>query len=304
MSCMLSLAIFLACSFQLSSTVCTDLPIRLPGKVVVPSSDSSQPTCPSDSERQSILDELNTDLDGIIDAQLEIFQRLSFPVECPGDGWVKVFDLNLETNSEDPCPNSWIKTTVNGILHCRLPQGGSECQNETVSTNSLSYSRVCGRLKGFQYGRTSAFFPYSSIAGSGVGINGVYLDGVSITRGTPREHIWSFASGYSSIEGLVGFQCPCISESLVGVTPPPDFVGNNYFCDSGTDTEPASGQFYGSNPLWDGQGCQAGNQCCSRGPYFFAELPEASCDPLEVRLCVYNTATINVGLSIMELYVK
>lgn len=293
MSRMLFLAAVLSC-LQLSSGVCTDLPIRLPGKVVLP---SSAATCPSDAERQSIIDELDTDLDQIIQSQLQLFKSLTFPVECPGQGWVKVADFNLETNSTEPCPGTWEKRNISGISNCRLPQTTVQCQSATFPTNSLSYSQVCGRIKGYQYGRTSAFFP--SI--SETSIDEAYLDGVFIARGNPRQHVWSFAAGYSSSEGVSGFRCPC---AVAGATNPPDFVGSNSYCDSGTDDIPISGVFYDHNPLWDAEGCVGENQCCLRGPYFFADLAENTCDPLEVRLCLYDPLMVNIGVSIVELYVK
>lgn len=295
MAYILSLAVVLAC-LQLSSATCTDLPIRLPGRVVPPSSDdSNKPTCPSDQERQTVLDQLDADLDQIVQAQLQVFQSLSSPVECPGDGWIRISDFNLENNIEDPCPGGWNRYNTNGIHHCGRPSG-EQCQSANFSTNSVRYSQVCGRLKGYQYGQTSAFFQSTNTPD----IDSSYLDGISITRGTPREHVWSFAAGYSAGAGSGAlFRCPCVD----GSTAPPDFVGNSYFCDSGTDIIPRPGEFYGSNPLWDAQACLAGNQCCSRGPYFFAELTQATCDPLEVRLCLYDSI-INVGISIIELYVK
>lgn len=292
MSRLLFLAAVFAC-LHLSSAVCTDLPIRLPGKVALPAA-----TCSSDAERQSIIDELDNDLDQIIQSQLQLFQSLSFPVECPGQGWVKVADFNLETNPTEPCPGAWEKHTDNGIPHCRHPLTTAQCQSANYSTNSLSYSQVCGRIKGYQYGRTSAFFPTTGDSS----IDSAYLDGVLIAHGHPREHVWSFAAGFSSSEGFAGFRCPCAVE---GATNPPDFVGNNSYCESGTDEIPALNLFYDRNPLWDAEGCTGGNQCCSRGPHFFADLPENTCDPLEVRLCLYDTAgAVNIGVSIIELYVK
>lgn len=295
MACLFCLAIVLAC-LQLSSATCTDLPIRLAGRVVPP---SSEPTCSSDAERQAILDQLDADIDQIIQAQLPVFESLSFPVECPGDGWVRISDFNLETDSEDPCPGGWIRHDIRGISHCRLPSG-PQCHSANFSTNSLRYNQVCGRIKGYQDGLTAAFFHSTGVSSD---IDSPYLDGIAITRGTPREHVWSFASGYSSSEDAPSFRCPCVAESLAGAIPPPTFVGNNSFCDSGTDGTPRSGEFYDANPLWDGQGCLAGNGCCSRGPYFFADLSQATCDPLEVRLCLYDPS-INIGVSIIELYVK
>lgn len=294
MSLLLSLALALAC-FRLTSSTCTTLPIPFPARVVTSSSES----CPSEEEKEGILTQLNNDLDGIIDDQLAVFQSLSFPVACPGQGWIKVEDFNLEANNEIECPGGWEKAVSDGISHCRLPRDDIPCQSSIYSTN-FSYSQVCGRVKSYQIGRTTAFYPYTLSQN----FNSSYLDGVSITRGTPKEHIWSFASGFFSISNTE-FLCPCINNNLDVI---PSFVGDNYFCDSGTNEEAAFREFYGDNPLWDGAGCEAGNGCCARGPYFFANLTKASCDPLEARICLSvkgnDRERVNIGVTIIELYVK
>lgn len=272
---------------------------------------SSSESCPSDEEKEDILTQLNNDLDGIIDDQLAVFQALSFPVACPGEGWIKVADFNLEENSEAECPGGWVKDVSDNISHCRLPiielveppTPYEPCLSYNHSTNSVSYTQVCGRVKSYQIGRTTAFFP-SSLHPT---LNDEYLDGVSITRGTPREHVWSFASGYfsSSSPMNTGYLCPCINGSSLAV---PSIVGDNYFCDSGTAGEVNFRVFYGDNPLWDGAGCEDGNECCARGPYFLADLEKASCDDLETRICLSvsgkDRGRVNIGVSIIELYVK
>lgn len=300
MSSILSLAVVLA-HLQLSSAACTDLPIRLAGRVVPPS-DSGEPTCPSDAERQPIKEDLNADLDQLIESKLHIFQNLAVPVECSGGGWVKVVDFNLETNGSESCPDTWQRHDDEGVAHCRIPTTSSStptCQSANFSTNSLSYSRVCGKIKGYQRGRTAAF---SSMGDSS--IDSAFLDGVLIARGSPRQHVWSFASGYSSSAGTGDFNCICSIHGDQSVSRPPEFVGDNNFCESGTDQEPTVNTFYNLNPLWDAEGCPEGSQCCSKGPYFSANLPEATCDPLEVRICVQNPSLVNIGVSIIELYVK
>ena len=303
MSCILFLAVVLAC-LQLSSAVCTELPVRLAGRVVPPS-DSEEPTCPSDAERQSIREDLDADLDQLIESNLHIFQNLAVPVQCPGVGWVKVVDFNLETNSEKPCPGAWEKNIDEGVPHCRIPntQSNEICASANFSTNSLSYSQVCGRLKGYQIGQPSAFLPSSE----NPFIDDPYLDGAFIARGSPRQHVWSFGAGFSSTQGFGTHRCFCSVHSgpFINKRFPREFVGNNSFCESGTDGEPDIGSFYSLNPLWDAEGCPDGSQCCSRGgPYFSTTLPGATCDPLEVRMCVYDTNLVNIGLSVIELYVK
>ena len=53
------------------------------------------------------------------------------------------------------------------------------------------------------------------------------LEGVSITHGNPRQHIWSLAAGHGGIK----YRCPCDSPTRTFAALPPSFVGDNYFCD-------------------------------------------------------------------------
>ena len=60
-------------------------------------------------------------------------------------------------------------------------------------------------------------------------IDSYYVYGVSITHGTPHNHIWTYASGVS--EGLYMYQggnCPCSNLSHPASEFPPMFVGDNY----------------------------------------------------------------------------
>ena len=55
-----------------------------------------------------------------------------------------------------------------------------------------SYSRVCSRIEGLATISYDAFF-FRPIGGGP--IDEAYLDGISVTHGSPRQHIWSFAAG-------------------------------------------------------------------------------------------------------------
>lgn len=306
MSVLLSVAVALA-YLHLSSAECTNFPIRLPATVLMPnSSDSDQPTCLTDTERQSALNKLNEEMDTILEAQLSVLQGLSFPIECPGNGWIKIADFNLEDNAEAGCLGNWVEQDSNGILYCTITQGAS-CQSVNFPTNSVRYSKMCGRVKAYQLGTTTGFFPFQ-FTSNNVGIDDIYLDGVSITHGmSPRQHIWSYASGASS--ALVptveaAWLCPCVSNEVADSVTIPPFVNGSYYCDSGTDA-PANKKFYYDNPLWDGQGCAEGSKCCAKGPYFNADFEKPTCDEVEVRICTADSASaVNVGVSIIELYVK
>ena len=85
----------------------------------------------------------------------------------------------------------------------------------------------------------------------------------------------------------------------------PDFVGNDYFCETGTDS--SSGVFYSNDPLWDGQDCNSPSTCCqfNSPPFFCKIVSEAATDDLEVRLMSNELHTNeDVPIDIIEIYVQ
>ena len=125
-----------------------------------------------------------------------------------------------------------------------------------------------------------------------------YIDGVSITHGSPTQHIWSFLAAYS--EGDTDcLGCPCYTR-FTGTHVP--FIGD-VFCDSGTETW----QGYDADPLWDGQGCGQRSECCTfnNPPWFSTKLDQHTSDDIELRLCAdEDTDNEDIPIEIIELYVQ
>ena len=70
----------------------------------------------------------------------------------------------------------------------RSVDGG--CSSVTFPVNT-TYSQVCGIARGYQYGVMDAFQVVT-----GETIDQTYVDGLSITRGSPRQHLWTLAVGW------------------------------------------------------------------------------------------------------------
>ncbi len=199
-------------------------------------------------------------------------------------GWMKVADIDM-TNSTHQCPVGFklITRTTPPYRTCGRPDHLSGCMSTTFGTNGVRYSRVCGRILGYQIGSPNAFHGHAVI-------DSYYVDGISLTHGqSPRKHIWSFAGAVNEASNYAFSTCPC-SNSGVGYSGAvPSFVGNDYFCDSaiGGDSLYSIGQFYPSDPLWDGQGCGATSTCCefNSPPWFCKQLPQPTTDDIELRLC-------------------
>ena len=94
-------------------------------------------------------------------------------------------------------------------------------------------------------------------------IDSYYIDGISITYSSnPRQHIWTYAAGEDDFEA--GFDdCPCNNGSSVAV---PDFVGIDYYCESGNRTHEYQNILYVSDTLWDGQQCNGIESTCCTNP--------------------------------------
>lgn len=84
---------------------------------------------------------------------------------------------------------------------------------------------------------------------------------------------------------------------------PPPFVGENYFCESGT-TVPERFQWFLDDPLWDAQGCVSGSSCCDRGQWFIRTLSQEMTDNIEVSWCSRESAeNEDIGVEQLEILI-
>ena len=203
------------------------------------------------------------------------------------------------TQPNENCPAGFRKVTANGKTMCGGQ--GSGCISTTFTSHGLQYSQVCGRITGYQYATTDAFSPYVRNRGS---IDSSFVDGIVVTHGSPRTHIWTFASGYSQYStDQTG--CPCNSNSFTHPLPP--YIGNDYFCDSGHryNSRPPS-DYLTNDPLWDGAGCVSGSCCTFNSPPWFCKtLPHPTTDDIELRLCTNQALSDeDVPFERVELHVQ
>ena len=167
---------------------------------------------------------------------------------------------------------------------------------------------MCGRILAYQRGTPDAFNPFISFGQTT--IDSAYVDGVSLTHGPAgsRQHIWTFAAAAPTDENSNRrlLSCPCIISSWPYQVPA--FIGSNYFCETGNpSTTPDTTAFYRDDPLWDGEGCGSKSMCCQFNdpPWFQTELPQATRDGVELRLCLDELNTNeDVIINLIEIYVK
>ena len=132
-------------------------------------------------------------------------------------------------------------------------------------------------------------------------INGPYLDGVSVTHGNPRQHVWSLFAGLDTSR--------CCGLGHTNTREARFFIGNNSFCDSGNPThENWADALFTDHPLWDGiANCAGSTSCCTLhpGPWFHTILPLISMDDIEVRVCGdQDTDDEDTPVVLLEIYVK
>ena len=244
-------------------------------------------TCPNDQLRQETRDNITTNIRTRLQDTVVPLLEDSLP-QCPCMSTGRRVAYLDMTNSSHQCPSGWTTYTDPTRACGRNLASGTSCHSAFYPTNGISYSRVCGRVIAYQYCFTPAFFFYNQ--DSTRTIDDVYLDGVSITHGNnPREHVWSFASAISeSYTGSNAYTCPCTNTDYynnANILIPP-FVGDDYFCDTGTVDFPTP-CFFTDDPLWDGDGCGPTSTCCefNNPPWFCKTLPQPTTDDIEVRLC-------------------
>ena len=157
----------------------TTLPIVYHAEIL--ERDGSQ-SCSSE-EQEQVRNEIKAE-------SLRLLQiQLAAEHSCGGSGWRRVAYLNMSDPSQQ-CPSVWLEyTTPHRVCGRRSTSTGS-CEGLTYSTGSEQYNQVCGRIIGYQLGNTDSF------RGSSQSIDTYYyVDGVSVTHGSPRQHIWTFATG-------------------------------------------------------------------------------------------------------------
>ena len=231
---------------------------------------------------------------------------------CHSTGvWTRVAYLNM-TDPSQQCPGAWTLQTHSSEPRrlCGRDSSSGSCKSVTYSTFGMNYSHVCGRVVGYQSRVPDAFLNLRSQT-----IEGYYVDGVSLTHGSPgaRQHIWTFAAGYveNNPSRFPTWSCPCVDRATA-LSLVPSFVGNDYFCESGDpNLHSANDPLLENDPLWDGQGCGAAS-CCELSyppgvtpPWFCKQLPQTTTDDIEVRLCGDQEITNeDTPVELIEIYVN
>ena len=222
-------------------------------------------------------------------------------LSCGGrdGGWMRIANIK----NGDSCPAGWSQIS-SPVRACRAKSDTAGCYPAYFNNSKLSYQHVCGKVIGYQKGTPAAFVANYYTTYPSKAIDGPYVDGVSLTYGTPRKHLFTYACGYSSDSQHDNINCPC---ARYPGSNPPNFVKDHYYCESGSTHSAALNIVYNTDPLWDGKGCNAGNSCCSQAgmPWFYRDLYSKINESIEARIC-RDEAYSNEGVLIrdLELYIQ
>ena len=228
---------------------------------------------------------------------------------CDGEGgWTRVAFVNMSVPGSS-CPPGLVQYNISNTSLCWINNNYVGCNSAFFSTYGLRYTKVCGRVRGYQYGYPWAF--YNNINNNNYFNSEIKTYGVTLTYGNnPHKHTWTYAGGFFE-QGTGSNRCPCNNGSqYVNYTIP--FVGNDYYCESVTHTN--YNKFYPNDPLWDGQDCPGREAtCCTspKMPWFIKILNETSNDDIELNVCGSHydngygfTASGGTPFDLIEFYIK
>ena len=253
-----------------------NLPVKITPVVI---SSAIPGACPSaeaiNVHTNAMLQEIENKIQNVVNPKLANRRRCS----CSRPGrWTKIAYLNTTDPSQD-CPTNW-RLVTSPVRACGRRSSG--CNSAFFPSNGRNYSHVCGQVIAYQKGTTDAFF--SSIVGN-PSLEGAYVDGISLTHGAAgsRKHIWTFTSALNQAANSQ-FTCSCTNSNQNWPYQVPSFIGNDYFCDSGSAGPATAGVTYTDNLLWDGEGCGPTSTCCqfNNPPWFCTTLPQATTDDIEL----------------------
>ena len=268
-------------------------------QIYAPITTTGEPgSCPSEDERETVRQTISMSVSNVI-ANFVAAGNGKRQRQCGDGSWTQVAYLNMSDSSQQ-CPSTWREYNANGVRACgQLSRSISGC-DATFYRTGQQYRKVCGRVIGYQFGAPEGFL-FNTLP-----IDRPYVEGVSVTHGSPRNHIWSLAAGVT--EAHIGYAaiCPCLTDNGHTGPSPPSFVSDNYYCESGySGSDHPDPILYTNDPLWDGKNCEG--TCCSNGkspPWFRVDLPNSTNDNIEVRICQHDPNNIDTPIQLLELYIQ
>ena len=178
-------------------------------------------------------------------------------------GWRKIAYLNSSDLNASQCPTG-LEFRSN-VHSCRRSTFGAGCSSVNYQIIGGSYSHICGRINALQVGSPDGFqFDNTERTNNNPTVNDNYLDGVSLTYGNPRTHIWSFTANTPDDCSSCGRHLPIFVDA------------SHYSCTA--NIRCANYEVCPVVLLWNGTQC-TGNAS------FYRQLSSPTTDDIEMRVC-------------------
>ena len=201
----------------------------------------------------------------------------------PFQGWRRIAYLDMNSSHVSSCPEGFVSR--NDPSACVRGSSSPGCSSVIYHNHNLTtYSKVVGRVHANRYNSPDGFAKFGNDRPDFPTLDQNYVDGVSITHGTPRQHIWTVTFSTNNI----ALNCSSCFRNK------PSFINNHYSCEEllvicSTDQCRNAGQ----------------RQCMANEEFFYRDLPHAMSDDLEVRVCRDETqGNEDISISLLEIYVQ
>ena len=220
-------------------------------------------------------------------------------------GMMQLEEMNMN-NSDSQCPGELNLVTYPTRM-CERASQEAGCSRAMFSTQGIPYKTVCGRINALQYGAPNAFKAF--VQNNQLTIDDNYVDRVILSRINAtgnRDHMWTFAVALDEVpRSTMAHVCPCTHNKTAAPSTVPAFVGEDYFCETGTVSRHHYGKLYTDDPLWDGKGCGQTSTCCIQGNYFCKTFDDAVSDDIELRLCADESrSNEDSPVTLLKLYIQ
>ena len=122
---------------------------------------------------------------------------------CGSKGWTRV--AHVDMSNDKSCPGDL--TFISSPIHTCGGPTTAGCASANFSTHGMSYSQVCGRLRGYQVGTPDAFYPYRN--------RYIIMDGILISHDSRQNYIWAYVTGNRKNSTRLKNICPCSNPRYV-----------------------------------------------------------------------------------------
>ena len=133
--------------------------------------------------QQALLQNISANLSEVAASVMDI-QRAFTKCGIYSTSWRRVAHIDM-TDPATRCPSGLrIKASNSATKQRACGRRKDRGCSSLMYHAEGNYSHVCGQVRGYQFGETETF--------SDTNINSSYADGVLITHGSPRRHLWTY----------------------------------------------------------------------------------------------------------------